>query len=195
MRLKQELKSQIDRLWDKFWSGGISNPLTAIEQMSYLIFMKRIEDLDNKHVEMAKARGEKYISIFEDYDECRWSHWKHFSADDMLRHVRDAVFPFIKQIKRGEDTLFAESMKDAVFLIPKASLLQEAVSIIDSINLSSQNQDVQGDIYEYLLNELKTSGKNGQFRTPRHITRMIVGLVSPQLGRRYATLLVELLDS
>jgi len=182
--LKQELKAQINKLWDKFWSGGISNPLTAIEQMSYLIFMKRIEDLDNKHVELAKARGEKYTSIFEDYDECRWSQWKHFSADDMLRHVRDAVFPFIKQIKRGGDTLFAESMKDAVFLIPKASLLQEAVSIIDSINLSAQNQDVQGDIYEYLLNELKTSGKNGQFRTPRHIIRMIVALVNPQLREK-----------
>jgi type I restriction enzyme M protein len=182
--LKQELKTQINKLWDKFWSGGISNPLTAIEQMSYLIFMKRIEDLDNKHVELAKARGEKYVSIFEDYPECSWSHWKHFSADDMLRHVRDAVFPFIKQIKRGEDTLFAESMKDAVFLIPKASLLQEAVSIIDSINLSAQNQDVQGDIYEYLLNELKTSGMNGQFRTPRHIIRMIVALVDPHLGEK-----------
>ena len=182
--LKQELKTQINKLWDKFWSGGISNPLTAIEQMSYLIFMKRIEDLDNKHVETAKARGEKYTSIFEDYEECRWSHWKHFNADDMLRHVRDAVFPFIKQIRRGENTLFAESMKDAVFLIPKASLLQEAVSIIDSINLSAQNQDVQGDIYEYLLNELKTSGKNGQFRTPRHIIRMIVALANPKLGEK-----------
>ena len=175
--LKQDLKSQINKLWDKFWSGGISNPLMAIEQMSYIIFMKRIEDLDNRHKSLAEARGEKYQSIFEEYKECRWSNWKHFNADDMLRHVRDAVFPFIKKIRRGEDTLFAESMKDAVFLIPKASLLQEAVSIIDSINLSAQNQDVQGDIYEYLLNELKTSGMNGQFRTPRHIIKMIVSLV------------------
>jgi type I restriction enzyme M protein len=182
--LKQELKSQINKLWDKFWSGGISNPLTAIEQMSYLIFMKRIEDLDNKHLDLAKARGEKYVSIFEEYKECRWSHWKHFGAEDMLRHVRDSVFPFIKNLRRGEDTLFSESMKDAVFLIPKASLLQEAVSIIDAINLSAQNQDVQGDIYEYLLNELKTSGKNGQFRTPRHIIRMIISLVNPQLGEK-----------
>lgn len=182
--LAQELKSQINKLWDKFWSGGISNPLTAIEQMSYLIFMKRIEDLDNRHKSLAEARKEKYESIFEEYPDCRWSHWKHFNAEDMLRHVRDAVFPFIKKIRKGEDTLFAESMKDAVFLIPKASLLQEAVSIIDSINLSAQNQDVQGDIYEYLLNELKTSGKNGQFRTPRHIIRMIVGLVNPKLGEK-----------
>jgi type I restriction enzyme M protein len=182
--LKQELKTQINKLWDKFWSGGISNPLTAIEQMSYLIFMKRIEDLDNRNKDLAKARGEKYKSVFEDYNECKWSHWKHFSAEDMLRHVRDAVFPFIKNVRRGEDTLFAESMKDAVFLIPKASLLQEAVSIIDAINLSAQNQDVQGDIYEYLLNELKTSGKNGQFRTPRHIIRMIVSLTNPKLGEK-----------
>jgi len=182
--LTQELKSQINKLWDKFWSGGISNPLSAIEQMSYLIFMKRIEDLDTRNKSLAEARKEKYQSIFDEYPECRWSHWKHFSADDMLRHVRDAVFPFIKKIRRGEDTLFAESMKDAVFLIPKASLLQEAVSIIDNINLSAQNQDVQGDIYEYLLNELKTSGMNGQFRTPRHIIRMAVGLVNPKLGEK-----------
>ena len=182
--LKQELKSQINKLWDKFWSGGISNPLTAIEQMSYIFFMKRIEDLDNRNKDLADARHEKYISVFEEYPECRWSHWKHFSADDMLRHVRDAVFPFIKKIKRGEDTLFAESMKDAVFLIPKASLLQEAVSIIDNINISAQNQDVQGDIYEYLLNELKTSGKNGQFRTPRHMIRMIVELVNPKINEK-----------
>ena len=184
--LKQELKSQINKLWDKFWSGGISNPLTAIEQMSYLIFMKRIEDLDNRNKSLAQARGEKYESVFEDYLECRWSHWKNFNSEDMLRHVRDSVFPFIKKIKKGDDTLFAESMKDAVFLIPKASLLQEAVSIIDSINLSAQNQDVQGDIYEYLLNELKTSGKNGQFRTPRHMIRMIIGLVNPKLGEKIA---------
>ncbi len=182
--LKAELRAQIDKLWDKFWSGGIANPLTAIEQMSYLIFMKRLEDLDNKNREHATARNEEYHSVFENYEDCRWSHWKHFNAEDMLKHVREFVFPFIKNIRRGEDTLFSESMKDAVFIIPKASLLQEAVSIIDKINLSAQNQDVQGDIYEYLLNELQIAGKNGQFRTPRHLIRMIVSLVNPKLGEK-----------
>jgi len=180
--LKADLKSKINQLWDKFWSGGISNPLTAIEQMSYLIFMKRLEDLDNQHLKIAEARGEKYRSIFKNNENCRWNNWKNLKAEDMLKHVRDKVFPFIKDLRNGEETLFSENMKDAVFLIPKPSLLQEAVNIIDSLNISSQNQDVQGDIYEYLLSELKTSGKNGQFRTPRHIIKMMVELINPKIG-------------
>jgi type I restriction enzyme M protein len=102
----------------------------------------------------------------------------------MLTHVREVVFPFIKNLHDGENTFFAEHMHDAVFLIPKASLLQEAVSIIDDLNISMRNIDTQGDIYEYLLSELKTSGKNGQFRTPRHIIRMMVKLVDPDINDR-----------
>ena len=180
--LASELKSKINKLWDRFWSGGIANPLTAIEQMSYLIFMKRLEDTDNNEQKRAQAKKQKYRSIFTDSEDCRWSHWKHFNAENMLEHVRDVVFPFIKNISDGEKTVFSEQMKDAVFLIPKASLLQEAVSIIDDLNISNQNRDTQGDIYEYLLSEIKTSGKNGQFRTPRHIIRMIIELVDPDLG-------------
>lgn len=181
--LEAKLKSSINKLWDKFWSGGIANPLVAIEQISYLIFMKRLEDLDNKHIERASVIGDKYESIFKGHEDCRWSKWKHYNAEKMLTHVRDKVFPFIKKIRRGEDTFFAENMKDAVFMIPKASLLQEAVAIIDDVNISAQNQDTQGDIYEFLLSELKTSGKNGQFRTPRHIIKMMVKLIDPQLGQ------------
>ena len=180
--LKAELKSRINQLWDRFWSGGIANPLTAIEQMSYLIFMKRLEDLDVQHQRLSEARKEKYISIFEGHEDCKWSNWKYFPAEKMIKHVREVVFPFIKNIRRGEDTGFSKNMKDAIFVIPKPSLLQEAINIIDNINLSAQNQDVQGDIYEYLLNELKTSGKNGQFRTPRHIIRMMIELIEPKLG-------------
>ncbi len=105
------------------------------------------------------------------------------NAEDMLKHVRDMVFPFIKNLHDGEDTLFAQYMNDAVFMIPKPSLLQEAVGIIDELHISEQNQDTQGDIYEYLLSELKSAGKNGQFRTPRHIIRMMVELVDPQIGQ------------
>ncbi len=180
--LAAELKSKINKLWDRFWSGGIANPLTAIEQMSYLIFMKRLEDTDNNEQKRAQAKKQDYKSIFNEDEDCRWSHWKHYKAEKMLEHVRDIVFPFIKNISDGEKTAFSEQMKDAVFLIPKASLLQEAVSIIDDLNISNQNRDTQGDIYEYLLSEIKTSGKNGQFRTPRHIIRMIIELVDPDLG-------------
>lgn len=181
--LAPELKSQINKLWDRFWSGGIANPLTAIEQMSYLIFMKRLEDLDTIHAKRASARKESYKSLFEGHENCRWSHWKHLNAEDMLRHVQVSVFPFIKWLHNGDDTLYSQYMKDAVFVIPKASLLQEAVAIIDEMNITERNQDTQGDIYEYLLNQLKTSGLNGQFRTPRHIIRMMVELVDPDIGQ------------
>jgi len=178
-----EVKSKIDKLWKMFWEGGIANPLTAIEQMSYLIFMKRLEDMDNQQKNSAQRRGQSYTSIFKGQDNCRWSHWMHFDAETMLKHVREVVFQFIKELK-GEGNFYSESMKDAVFLIPRPSLLQEAVKIIDELNISSQGIDIQGDIYEYLLSEISQSGKNGQFRTPRHIIRMIVELVDPKLGNK-----------
>ncbi|MFC1786810.1 N-6 DNA methylase [Halobacteriota archaeon] len=181
MRLAPELKSKIDKLWDKFWSGGLSNPLSSVEQMSYLIFMKRLEDMDVNHQKKALARNDSYKSVFEGNEDCRWSIWKHYTAEKMLDHVRNVVFPFIKNLHNGENALYSEYMKDAVFLIPKPSLLQEAVSIIDELNITSQNIDTQGDIYEYLLSEIKISGKNGQFRTPRHIIRMIIELVEPDI--------------
>ncbi|MBN1384757.1 MAG: N-6 DNA methylase [Elusimicrobia bacterium] len=178
-----EIKSKINKLWDMFYSGGLSNPLSAIEQISYLLFMKRLEDMDNKEKNAARRRNIKYTSIFKGKENCRWSHWMYFDAETMLKHVRENVFTFIKEMK-GEGNFYAESMKDAVFLIPKASLLQEAVKIIDELNLSAQGIDIQGDIYEYLLSEISQSGKNGQFRTPRHIIRMIVELVDPGLGQK-----------
>ena len=184
MRLAPELKSKIKSLWDRFWSGGMSNPLQSIEQMSYLIFMNRLEAMDTFEEKKAQAQGLSYTSIYEGQMDCRWSHWKHYPAEKMLIHVRDEAFPFIKNIHNGEKTLFARHMKDAVFLIPKPSLLQEAVTIIDEMKISAQNQDTQGDIYEYLLSQLSTAGKNGQFRTPRHIIRMMVKLVDPNINDR-----------
>jgi len=184
MRLAPKLKSEIDSLWDRFWSGGMSNPLQSIEQMSYLIFMKRLEDMDTIEGNRAKARNISYVSVFQGHDECRWSNWKHYPADQMLNHVRNVVFSFIKNLHNGEKSLFAQQMQDAVFMIPKPSLLQEAVAIIDEMNITVQNRDTQGDIYEYLLSQLSTAGKNGQFRTPRHIIRMMVELVDPDINDR-----------
>lgn len=180
---KPEIKSKIDKLWDLFYSGGIANPLSAIEQISYLIFMRRLEDMDNLRVKAAQRKNEKYSSIFKNKEKCRWSHWMHYDAETMLKHVRDNVFLFIKDLS-DEGSFYSQSMKDAVFLIPKPSLLQEAVKIIDDINISSQGIDIQGDIYEYLLSEISQSGKNGQFRTPRHIIRMMVDLIDPKIGNR-----------
>lgn len=177
------LKQKIDSLWNKFWSGGISNPLTAIEQMSYLIFLKRLEDIDNSNIASAKRRNQKYTSLFKGNEECRWSYWSQLSGEAMLKHVRDKVFEFLRNLG-SETSSFTQYMQDAYFIIPKPSLLQEAVSIIEDLHISEQNIDVQGDLYEYLLMQLTTSGKNGQFRTPRHIIRMMVKLVDPKIGHR-----------
>lgn len=194
--LSTTIKSDIQSLWDKFWSGGIANPLTAIEQISYLLFMKRIDELDLKRKADAEFLGQKYISIFNGVDEDgdenekkRWSYFKQLEGGEMLKHVQTKVFPFIKNLKNG-NAVFSEHMKDAVFIIPKASLLVEAVNIIDKIYNEIEKeqregqsfQDTQGDVYEHLLSEIASAGKNGQFRTPRHIIQMICSLVDPKLG-------------
>ncbi|KIL72339.1 type I restriction-modification system subunit M [Bacillus badius] len=198
------LKSKIDQLWNKFWSGGISNPLTAIEQITYLLFMKRMDDLDLKRIADAEFTEEEYVSKFEgeftlpgtkekvDKQTLRWSQFKRMPADDMLAHVQLKVFPFLKMLN-GDESPFTHYMKNAVFIISKPALLVEAVSIIEEIyteiekdaNEGGQTfQDIQGDVYELLLSEIASSGKNGQFRTPRHIIKLIAELIEPQLGQR-----------
>jgi type I restriction enzyme M protein len=179
--LAPELERKIDDLWNRFWSGGIANPLSAIEQISYLIFLKRLEDLDNDEEALAMRQGRAYASFFEGHAECRWSSLKEQSPERLLELMHDKAFPFLKNLKTNGNT-FPEAMKDAVFIIPKASLLSSAVDIIDTLPISDQNFDVQGDLYEYLLSELNLAGKNGQFRTPRHIIRIMVELTNPQVG-------------
>lgn len=199
--LTPALRSKVDSLWDKFWSGGIANPLTAIEQISYLLFMRRLDALDEKRRGDAEFLKQKFNSAFagkyetragkrRPREELRWSWWKQLPPEEMLDHVRDNVFPAIKTLKDSGD-LFSHYMQDAVFIIPKASLLVEAVGIIDEIYAELERerqesgqsfQDVQGDLYEYLLSEISSAGKNGQFRTPRHLIQMIVSLVDPKLG-------------
>lgn len=208
-----ELKNKIDQLWNKFWSGGISNPLTAIEQITYLLFMKRLDELDQKRQADAEWTGEKYTSKFEgswippeernwpvaeqrpiDKRTLRWSEFKRMQAEEMLQHAQGKVFPFLKDLN-GAESNFTHHMKNAVFIIPKPALLVEAVKTIDEIfevmeKDSRENgqafQDIQGDVYEMLLAEIATAGKNGQFRTPRHIIKLMAELVQPQLGHKIA---------
>ena len=197
--LNSALKSSINRLWDKFWSGGISNPLTAIEQISYLLFMKRLDELDIKKKQDADFTGETYKSIFEgDKNNLRWSHFKQMEGGEMLTHMQTKIFPFIKTLgnknldkeESPKENIFAKHMGNAVFIISKPSLLVEAVSIIDEIfeEIAKQEsdgqgfQDTQGDLYEFLLSEITSAGKLGQFRTPRHIIQLICELVDPKLG-------------
>lgn len=208
-----ELKSKIDQLWNKFWSGGISNPLTAIEQITYLLFMKRLDELDQKRQADAEWTGENYTSKFEgtwvpseernwpvaeqrpiDKRTLRWSEFKRMHSEEMLQHVQGKVFPFLKDLN-GAESNFTHHMKNAVFIIPKPALLVEAVKAIDEIFEMMEKdsrekgqafQDIQGDVYEMLLAEIATAGKNGQFRTPRHIIKLMADLVQPQLGHRIA---------
>lgn len=200
-----KLKSLIDKLWQNFWEGGIANPLTAIEQITYLIFMKRLDDMEAKRERDAEFTGEKYTSRFsgkfkvpgsneEVYkNELRWSVFKHKPADEMLLHVQTKVFQFVKSLEGGQ--AFIKSMKNAVFIIDKANLLVTAINIIEDIfkeieKDATENgqafQDIQGDVYEMLLSEIASAGKNGQFRTPRHIIKLMAELVAPQLGQQIA---------
>jgi type I restriction enzyme M protein len=181
--LDATLKSKIRKLWDRFWSGGLSNPIVAIEQMSYLIFMKKLEDEDNKKKDEAEFVGKKHKSVFEGHENCKWSEWTKLPAEEILNQVRGDVFEFMRNLG-GVDSLYNEYMKNANFAIPTASLLIEAVGIINDMHIKEQNQDTQGDIYEYLLSELQSSGKNGQFRTPRHIIQMMVKMAKPKYGER-----------
>ncbi|NJR15005.1 MAG: SAM-dependent DNA methyltransferase [Calothrix sp. CSU_2_0] len=195
-----ELKSKVDRLWTSFWNNGISNPLSVIEQISYLLFIKRLDDLElakEKKAQRLKKPVEKPL-FSPDEQICRWSYFKNLDdAEEMLRIVRDKAFPFIKNLgsKNGDktngektnddktstdkavNTAYARHMKDAVFLIGSPSLLANVVAQIDDIPM--EDRDTKGDLYEYMLSKLTTAGTNGQFRTPRHIIKMIVDLMAP----------------
>ncbi|MGV3631742.1 MAG: N-6 DNA methylase [Bacteroidota bacterium] len=205
----KELENKIQSLWDKFWSGGIANPLTAIEQITYLLFMKQLDELENTREKRANSplnkKGEKYESLFEgpywapgkdpgkdepiDRATLRWKSFTRMPAEEMLRHMQTNVFPFIQNLG-GEQSHFTKHMRNAVFLIPKPSLLTEAVKTINEIyaELNKQKRyiDAQGDMYEFLLKQLKGAGKNGQFRTPTHLIEMMVELVQPKVGQRIA---------
>lgn len=179
------MRSQVDQLWDKLWSGGLSNPLDAIEQLSYLFFLKRVDDEENRREKQARLRGQAYQSRVP--AEMRWGTWTHLQADQALKHLKETVFPQFKDLGAAGSS-FAEYMKNAECKINKSSLLIEVCNLIDKLQVSQQNQDVQGDLYEYLLSHLNSAGRNGQFRTPRHIIRMMVQMIDPQPGERIGDL-------
>lgn len=183
--LSPEIKSKVQRLWNMFWSRGITNPITAIEQISYLLFIRRLEEID----EYDSVIDKRKISIFQGHESCLWSNFSQMAPEDMLNCYQSEVFSFIKTLN-NDDEPFSLYMRDAVNEITKPSLLYDAVRMINSIygdiekdKKNGQHfQDIQGDIYEYLINEIATSGKNGQFRTPRHIIQFICDLVNPDIN-------------
>ena len=191
-----EIKNQIDHIWDVFWTSGMTNPMNILEQMTYLFFMKMLDDKQRKEEANAALWGNKlqHPVIAEGnwhnpetdqdipYNELRWSVFKNTGADNMFRTVREHVFVFIKNIGEGNESAYSQYMQSAIFLIPNARTLQRLVDGIDSLDMN--NRDAMGDVYEYILGKMAASGTNGQFRTPRHIISMMVHLMQPTLQDR-----------
>ena len=176
--MEQETKSIIDRIWTNFWEGGVTNPLTVIEQITYLLFIKGLDDIDIAHEKSDHMLGIKTKRIFDEkHQECRWSIFKNYPAEKMYRIVGEDVFPFIKSLSNNKNSGYAKYMDDAIFIIPTPIMLQRVVTAIDKLKM--KDRDTKGDVYEYLLSKLSTAGTNGQFRTPRHIIRMMVELMKP----------------
>ncbi|MBV6395737.1 MAG: putative type I restriction enzymeP M protein [Anaerolineales bacterium] len=180
-----KLRSQVDALWDKFWTGGLANPLDAIEQFSYLLFLKRLDDRENAAEKQAKRKGTRYQPKVP--KEMRWDYWKNMKAEESLHHLKTVVFPKLVGLA-DEKSSFGEYMKGAQCKINKAGLLIEACNLIDQMKIAEQNQDVQGDLYEYMLGHMQFAGRGGQFRTPRHIIRMMVKMIDPKPRERIGDL-------
>ncbi len=177
-----ELKTKIENIWDIFWSSGMTNPLTIVEQITYLLFIKIIDDNELKKESIAAAfEIEVADPTFDsEHQNCRWHNFRHYEADSMYKNMMDEVFPFIKGgLGNGKDTSYAKYLKDALFLVPSARVLTRVVDALDSLDMN--NKDIMGDVYEVLLSQMAQSGKNGQFRTPRHIIKMMVELAKPNL--------------
>ncbi|ANG63063.1 N-6 DNA methylase [Marinobacterium aestuarii] len=178
------LKSKIDKLWEEFWTGGIANPLTVIEQITFLMYARLLDMNERRDEKRAERTGKSFSKRFTQYEQdIRWESFRHLPADQMYKVVKDEVFPHFKDLA-GEGSLFAEFMKDAQLMIQKPNLLVKAVNMVSDLPLDSA--DVKGDLYEYLLSKLTTAGINGQFRTPRHIIRAIVEMLEPEAHYRIA---------
>lgn len=188
-----EIKTKIDTIWDAFWTGGITTPITILEQMTYLFFMKMLDDSQLKKESTASLLGATIKDpIFREgawtnpetnkevpYNSLRWHVFKNTDSSAMFSTIRNDVFPFIKNLNSGKESAYSRFMENAIFLIPNERTLLRIVDGIDSLDMN--NRDAMGDVYEYMLGKMAASGNNGQFRTPRHIIRMMVELMQPTL--------------
>ena len=183
--LTGELRSQIDAIWNSFWTGGISNPLEVMEQITYLLFLRRLDDLhtleENKSVRLGKPMARRTFpegadAKGRDYNDLRWSHFKNFAASEMYTVVGEHVFPYLRSMG-GDGSTYAQHMKDARFTIPTPALLAKVVDMLDHVPM--EDRDTKGDLYEYMLGKIASAGANGQFRTPRHLIQLMVELTAP----------------
>ena len=188
-----ELKNKIDSLWEIFWTGGLTNPLDVIEQITYLMFIRDLDDSDNRKAKECAMLGLPYKSIFDgevtigerkiDGSQLKWSVFRDFPAAQMYTVMQEYVFPFIKNLHGDKNSAYSKYMDDAIFKLPTALMLSKVVDSLNEIYQlmsDAQTTDVRGDVYEYLLAKIASAGVNGQFRTPRHIIRMMVELMDPK---------------
>lgn len=183
--LTGELKNQIDAIWNAFWSGGISNPMEVLEQITYLLFIRRLDDshtlAESKAAVLKQPMAKRLFPEGRDpkgrdYNDLRWSRFKHFAPAEMHAVVGEHVFPFLRTLG-GDGSTYAHHMKDARYTIPTAGLLAKVVDMLDAVPMD--DRDTKGDLYEYLLSKIAAAGQNGQFRTPRHIIKLMVELAAP----------------
>ncbi len=183
--LTGELRSQIDGIWNAFWSGGISNPMEVMEQITYLLFLRRLDDLhtleENKALRLKKPMARRIFPEGHDakdrsFEDLRWSRFKNFAPSEMYSVVGEHVFPFLRTMG-GDGSTYSHHMRDARFTIPTPSLLAKVVDMLDGVPMV--DRDTKGDLYEYMLGKIAAAGQNGQFRTPRHIIRLMVELTAP----------------
>lgn len=187
--LTGELRSQVDAIWNAFWSGGISNPMEVLEQITYLLFIRRLDDAHTLEESKALVLGKPMTKrIFLEgvdakgrpYDDLRWSRFKHFAPSEMHTVVGEHVFPFLRSgllTGGGDGSTYAQHMKDARYTIPTAGLLAKVVDMLDGVPM--EDRDTKGDLYEYMLGKIASAGQNGQFRTPRHLIKFMVALTAP----------------
>ena len=181
-----DIKTQIDNIWNDFWAGGVANPLSVIEQITYLLFIKRLDELhtlEERKSQRLNIPMERCIfPAGEDergrlYEDLRWSRFKNFEAREMMTVVDEHVFPFLRTLN-GETSSYGKHMRDARLGISNPALLAKVVDKLDKIPM--EDRDTKGDVYEYMLGKIASAGQNGQFRTPRHIIQLMVEITDPQ---------------
>ncbi|MBQ6400872.1 MAG: SAM-dependent DNA methyltransferase [Firmicutes bacterium] len=188
-----ELKNKVDNIWDVFWAGGLTNPLDVIEQITYLMFIHDLDEVDTRRARECAMLGLPFESVFTkevniggrtiDGSQLKWSVFRDFPAEKMYAVMQEWVFPFIKDLHGDKESAYSKYMGDAIFKVPTPLMLSKVVDKLDDIFTDMEEAhdiDVRGDVYEYLLNKISQSGVNGQFRTPRHIIKMMVDLVEPK---------------
>lgn len=178
--LTGELKNKVDKIWETLWTAGISNPLTVIEQLTYLLFIKGLDDQQLRQEKKAERTGKdiENPSFNNDQEHLRWRNLKQLEPTEMFNTIRDEVFPFIKELGGKNGSTYRKHMEGAIFMFPKASTLARVVELMDQLEM--EDRDTKGDMYEYMLSKLSVAGQNGQFRTPRHIIKMMVELTQPK---------------